>query len=1049
MQLNYLKNLTAILFFIFLFSAVSNAQESFVQVSGSILNLEKKPIKGASVNVLLENKVFKSVKTGRKGDFAFELPHSKDFIIEGTKRGFVTKKIKFSTKVPQKETKGFMWEYELSLQIFENIEGLDVSPLKEPVAAVKYNKSEEEFDYDQSFYALVKPKLDAMAKQMLELRNKHYEKNVAMGAELMKQNKLEEAWACYYKADELKPESKEPDKKIKEIKKLLTKNSSIDELYKNAISSADHMASKNKLNDALKDYEKAMLYRPEDMYASNKIHEMEKLIASGTVVASDDNLAENTTTTTVTANTSAPPLNDIKEKKVTAETIIHDNDRRELIVKRKIDSCLIVLNAREKSGNKKEAVEVINVLAELYLSIGDFDAANDYYDRALRLNQDLGDKVAISKTLNNLGVVSDNAASPDKALAYFQTSLEVKKDMKDKDGMAKIYYRMAKVYYKKRDLKRAIEYMEKSCELDAELKNEKEVALSDFMIGNIYYEMRKFSESEDRYNSAFAVFERLNMKKEKAALLNNIGNVFFSKGNLDKALESYNASMSLKESLSNKSGVSASLHNIGYIYINKKDINKAIWNFNRSVLLARTSSNNVVLARGYFAFNEVYTQQKEHQKALEYFKLYSSISQIVQGADIEGQIIENLVKYEGDAITKDSELSLLKGELIKQKLYSQAIALKNEAQNAEMARLEALMKQNRMVQYFSFGGLAVFLFFFIILLLNYRRLKKAFKVIKAHEKVIEAQKQEIETQRDFVIKQGDRIASQNVRIKEQRDFALIQAKEINDSVNYAKHIQSALLQPDDEVIDALPDHFVLFKPKKVVSGDFYWIKNLKYNDSVTNANRNLFIIVVADCTGPGVPGAVMSMLGVALVNEIYNKIIETQAFDQLRTDLILNQLRDKFIKSLHLKGREGENKDGMDVAIVIYDVDKKLIQFSAANHPLYIVRKPLSPEQQYTLDEIKADKIPIGMYLENIDNFSKHDLQLAKGDTFYLFSDGYSDQFGGSKGKKFLLKQFKDMILDIQLKSIDEQRIHINQSFEEWKGVNEQVDDVTIFALKV
>ncbi|MBI4944991.1 MAG: tetratricopeptide repeat protein [Bacteroidetes bacterium] len=1031
---------------VFLFNISSFSQESFVRVRGNVLNLNKLPIKGATVNVFLENNKVKSVISNKKGEFNIELQHSKNYIVEASKGGFVTKKIKFSTKVPQKDVKGYMWEYELNFQIFEMLDGLDVSILKDPVAAIQYSSADEDFDFDDKYTSEMNKKIEGVIKQYETLKKKQYEKELNIAENLFNKEKYEESWLAYNKAQELEPKEKAPKKKVNEIKKILMKNATEATAYRTAINKADNLFNTKRLDDAMKAYEVAMLYKPEDKYSNDKISEVNKLLAQGVpgTPVESDLTASTTTTTTTTTVTSAP---EIKIEEVSTDKILRDNALKESKIKQKIDSCKNILAAREKAGDKKGAVVMINRIAEFYLSMGDFDSANEYYDKALRINQELGDKVAISKTLNNLGVVSDNAASPDKALAYFQHSLDVKKDLKDDEGMAKVYYRMAKVYQKKRDLARALEYYEKSRAIDEKFKKDKEVAISNLIIGNVYFEMKKFDNAAEYYNKANDAFERLAMKKESAIALNNSGNVFYEQRDNDKALDFYNRSINEKEKISFKAGVALSLHNVGNIYKAKNELDKAIGFYNKSMLRAKVANDNVVIARNYFTFNEVFSAQSNHQKALEYFKLYTSISQIVQGADVPGQIVENLIKYEGDAITKDSEMSILKSELIKQKLYSQAIALKNEAQNAEMARMDAQMKQQRIMQFAFIGGFLIVAVFSVFLLLNYRKLKKAYIIITAHEKVIEAQKQEIETQRDFVMKQGDRIALQNVKIKNQRDIATLQAKEINDSINYARYIQSALLAPDDEVMSALTEHFVMFKPKKVVSGDFYWIKNVKFTDN--EKQRNLFLIVVADCTGPGVPGAVMSMLGVSLLNEILNKIVETQSYSNLQSNIIMNQLRDKFIKSLHLKGKEGETKDGMDVSICILDAGDKTLQYSGANHPLFIVRKPSVMNPLFVMEEVKADKIPIGMYTEIDKTFSRTNIQLAKGDAFYMFTDGYYDQFGGQKGKKFMLKHFKELIMSNQGKTMDEQKIVFNHAFEEWKGDQEQVDDVLIVGLKV
>jgi sigma-B regulation protein RsbU (phosphoserine phosphatase) len=253
-----------------------------------------------------------------------------------------------------------------------------------------------------------------------------------------------------------------------------------------------------------------------------------------------------------------------------------------------------------------------------------------------------------------------------------------------------------------------------------------------------------------------------------------------------------------------------------------------------------------------------------------------------------------------------------------------------------------------------------------------------------------------------------------------------QTVEITSSIQYARKIQNALLPQDKEIAKHFPSCFILSKPRDIVSGDYYWLASK--DDKV--------IIVVADSTGHGVPGAFMSILGVAFLNEILNKTVT------IRANEILNQLRDLVIKSLHQTGTLEEAKDGMEVVVCVIDFNKNKLQFSGAFRPLYLIRDG-------ELKEVKGDPMPIGLYQDEELSFSNKDIIFNEGDLLYLFSDGYIDQFGGSDRKTFRSDNFKKILLEIKDLPLIEQKKYLIKQHEEWKGVIEQTDDILIVGIRL
>jgi len=259
-----------------------------------------------------------------------------------------------------------------------------------------------------------------------------------------------------------------------------------------------------------------------------------------------------------------------------------------------------------------------------------------------------------------------------------------------------------------------------------------------------------------------------------------------------------------------------------------------------------------------------------------------------------------------------------------------------------------------------------------------------------------------------------------------------QKQKITDSIFYAKKIQEAVLPPDDYLKQLFPDNFILFKPKDIVSGDFYW----------TTHKGDKFLIAAADCTGHGVPGGFMSMLGMTFLNEIVGQLRE----EDISAGKILTMLRQSVKKSLRQTGKEGEAKDGMDISLCVIDRKTLQMQFSGANNPLLIIR---DYGEEIEVINVKPDEMPIGIYFNEKLQFTNHKIQLQKGDLCYLYSDGYADQFGGKTGRKFMSKRFKNMLAAHCDKSLKNQKVVIENAFEKWKGENRQIDDVLVIGIRI
>jgi serine phosphatase RsbU (regulator of sigma subunit) len=292
---------------------------------------------------------------------------------------------------------------------------------------------------------------------------------------------------------------------------------------------------------------------------------------------------------------------------------------------------------------------------------------------------------------------------------------------------------------------------------------------------------------------------------------------------------------------------------------------------------------------------------------------------------------------------------------------------------------------------------------------------------------IEKQKEEIEAQRDSLEVQRNMLSEANANL--QAAYTEIEEKNrhIEDSIRYAKRIQNAILPPDEYVNSLLTNYFILYKPKDIVSGDFYWL----------NEKDGIVFVAAVDCTGHGVPGAFMSIVGHDQLNYSVNVKGARKPAD------ILDALNAGVTDTLRQTRTVLSVKDGMDIALCAINFKHNKLEFAGAFNPLYLIRDG-------ELTQVKGDKFPVGAFIgEDLNRFTNHEIELHKGDALYMFSDGYSDQFGGPDNRKFLSKNFRDMLVEIHHRPPDEQEEILDQTFADWKGSYPQVDDILVIGIMI
>jgi serine phosphatase RsbU (regulator of sigma subunit) len=294
------------------------------------------------------------------------------------------------------------------------------------------------------------------------------------------------------------------------------------------------------------------------------------------------------------------------------------------------------------------------------------------------------------------------------------------------------------------------------------------------------------------------------------------------------------------------------------------------------------------------------------------------------------------------------------------------------------------------------------------------------------------QKETVEKQNEELANQSDKLASAHYEIMFKNNQLEYQNAQITDSIKYASMIQKAVLTPQFNLEKTFKDHLIFYKPKEILSGDFYWFKEF----------YGKYYFACADCTGHGFSGAMMSMLGISFLNELthhHNDRNVTPA-------IILDKLRLKVVETLHQTGEIGQIRDGMDIGLCMFDPENNKLEFAGAYNILYQIVN--TPEGTFDLIEHKGDRMPVGIY-DKPEPFTNYSFDLTEGDTFYLSTDGYIDQFGGPNKKKLNKQNFKNLLLSIQHLNLTEQRLYIKEFLKSWIGTLEQVDDITVVGIKL
>ena len=1046
------------------FLTISQAQKNFheIFVKGKISNLNGGSISKAFIYVLENEKKTATYYSDNSGYYELTLADGKVFVLEFGKNGIVSKKVEINTsEVTRDELKFGIFPINLDISLFENFTGLDISSLADPIAKMTFSDYEGDFIYDNDYSGVMNKKISKVLEQLKGLKLNAYEKDIAVADEFFKEKKLEYAWMTYQRAQELLPEKQYPKDQINAIKNIISSLLTADEAYNRNLSRADKNYQKKSFKTSLDYYKKSLLYKPEEAYPVTRIDEIEKMLSGNPDLMAilekeedvTDIFSEKPAVTTVKKDSvplvvSQQTNNNVKSTKNNPNITTANNKKQE--IKQPIQADSKVNNTKSLttgtfdtlsnvSGNDKEKIVKLNSLLNQYVKADDFENQarvyesmallnyrNGEYDKASKMFSQAyeslgktGDKknqAIISETLGN---INEHLYRYDAAADWYQISADLYGDNVQIPKKSEMLLRNGDMNFAAGKFNQAISNYLQSLSYDIDYDGTKDVSTTYNCIGAVYYEMGKYDEALNYFKKSENMADAKENRKEFAMSLNNIGNVEYEWNKYNTALDHYLKSAEIKTKLNYKAGLAVTLHNIGNVFRKKGDNNNALKYYKLSSNAGEESGNTDVVYANYRLLSEVYASQKNCDRALEYYKLYSACYHLISGNHNRDQISETNSYYR-QIFDRDRQLILLKQEVQKQKLLSwyesqrrvKEVAFLSDVikmKKSQIVEKEAKMTNQRRFIWVSMAGI------FLLLLLVFtfwwqRNAKKRANILLAE------QNEEINSQKEEIMTQRDDIYAKN--------------REITDSIKYARRIQNAILPSDNNLNQLLHEHFVYFKPRDIVSGDFYWLSSV----------GDKTIIAVADCTGHGVPGAFMSVMGFSLLGQVVNEL-SLQTLDFKASD-ILDKMRLYIIAALHQTGEIGETQDGMDMSLCIYDKANHMVQFAGANTYLY----------KYGVEEFKlykGDRMPVSFFRKKENPFTNQLIEVKQGEMIYLATDGITDQFGGKSGKKFRQESFCNLLVEIYKLPLDKQREEIEKTLLKWMGSCNQVDDILVLGWKI
>ena len=702
----------------------------------------------------------------------------------------------------------------------------------------------------------------------------------------------------------------------------------------------------------------------------------------------------------------------------------------------KIDSLLTLLKTDKADTNK---LVHLNKISREYRNTGTYDSAMLYANSALLLSTDILKKITDLKiklsaqknegnAYNIIGSIYNYQSNYPAALKNQLAALKIREIIGDKTGIAGSYNGIGNVYYNQGNYPEALKNYLASLKIGEEIGDNEGVAGSYNGIGNVYSDQGNYPEALKNYSASLKIREATGDQKGIADSYNNIGLIYSAQGNYPNALKSYSASLKIRETIGDKKGVSASYTNMGGVYESQGNSTDALINFFASLKIKEALGEKAGIANAYNNIGTIFTKQKKYKEAEVYLIRSKELAKGIGDKETLKEVYSTLT-------TLDSAKNNYKGAYENHKLY----ILYRDSLDNEDTRQKTIQSQ-----------------------MTYDFEKKETKMIAEHDKQTAMAEAENRRQKTiilavigglllvivfsvFISNRLQITRRQKQIIEEQKQIVDQKNIHITESITYAKRIQDAILPSREELLNYFPHHFIFFRPKEIISGDFYWYYPVTIPSPTKEEENNQelsfsqyaggVLFAAVDCTGHGVPGAFMSMIGNTLLNKIVNeqKIIQPAE--------ILNHLQKGITSALHQESRTQD--DGMDISICLFNKEKNKIVFAGAHHSVFIVHEG-------TMQTIKGDPYSIGtLFSKKNVVFTQKEILLQKNSSVFFSTDGFEDQPGGIDGKKFLSARLENLFLSVSSLEIKKQEETITKTFDDWKGEHPQRDDILLAGIRI
>jgi len=633
------------------------------------------------------------------------------------------------------------------------------------------------------------------------------------------------------------------------------------------------------------------------------------------------------------------------------------------------------LEEKLKTVSAEEKPVILNEISAAYLKT-DANKSISYAEQALKASRKQDNMDEETNALITLAKAYELLKNQKKTIQYFKEAIKVFDDYNQPASSANLWNEIAESYLYSKKYNEALDANIKALELFKKANDKRGILNMNIEIGDIYFTLQKYESSLPSYRTALKMYEDLKDANGQVVLLNRIGASYIKWGNFDEAYIFLNHALDIAKKNNFNSEVTSILETIEMVKKNLSNWQKSKIEYDLQVQKEQQAK----------------TREQERQIRIKEGQISSLSNQNIKS-------IEEIENLSGDAQLKELKIKTQKEEILRKQMEAESQLKANEFLKKEKELADLEIERQKLLMWGGVGFSVLGLVLTLLVFIAYRNKKKANDLQKQKNEIIYKQKEQIE-QKNILI---------------------------TDSIDYAKNIQDAILPSYEPLSKNFSDFFVFYKPKDIVSGDFFWIKE--------GVEENCVCVAAADCTGHGVPGAFMSLLGFIMLDDIAKRNAHTTPAD------VLKEVNTQLMSVLHQNTENLTGKFGMDIALIKYDNRKKEIRYSGAHNPLIIV----SSDGQ--LKEVKADRVSIGTTLDC--SFTNHTVQVNKGDMIYLYSDGYQDQIGGDKRKKFLSFHLKELLQQIHTFGAEKQKEELSNKHMEWRNKTDQTDDILLIGLKI